>query len=59
MVQIACKYIVKLIILMQTNIYLRFRGFVPVSSVAVHVLMDGRFSLSNTSLKMAENGRNM
>lgn len=30
MVQIACKYIVKLIIWMQKNIYLSFRGFVPV-----------------------------
>jgi len=44
---------------MQTKIYLRFRGFVPVSFVVVHVLMDGWFSLSNTSLKGAENGRNM
>jgi len=44
---------------MQTKIYLRFRGFVPVSSVVVHVPMDGWFSLSNTSLKRTENGRNV
>jgi hypothetical protein len=44
---------------MQTNIYLRFRGLVSVSSAVVHVLMDGCFFLSNTSLKMAEKGRNM